>query len=139
MLLFTFRKTSLQLQKIKFSGIVVAGKGEGRAFITLDWVRNQIHDKLNFIAYPGTLNLLIKQSKKINSLLKKSQYVTIAPEKGFCEGILIPALINSQKCAILIPKVKGYPKNRIEIISSINLRDKLMVKNGDEVTVTFFV
>ena len=127
------------MQKIKFSGIVITGKGEGRAFINLDWVRNQIQDKLNFIAYPGTLNLLIKQGKKIKSLLKKSQYVTIAPENGFCEGIVIPALINSQKCAIIIPKVKEYLKNTIEIISSINLRDKLMLKNGDEVTVTFFI
>lgn len=127
------------MQLITFSGIVVSGKGEGSDFINLDWVRNQVREKLNFNAYPGTLNVLIKQSKKIKSLLKKSQYLQIIPEKGFCEGIIIPALINYQNCAILIPKIKDYPENLIEIISPINLRDKLIVKDGEEITVTFFI
>ena len=126
------------MQQINFTGIVVPGKSEGSFFINLDWVRNQIHEKLKFIAYPGTLNLIIKESKKIRVLLKKSQYLKIVPEEGFCEGIVIPALISSQKCAIIIPKVKDYPKNMIELISPINLRDKLLIKDGDKVTVTFF-
>jgi riboflavin kinase len=127
------------MQKITFSGIVVSGKGEGSSFINLVWVRNQIHEKLSFEAYPGTLNLKIKQSKKIKSLFQKSQYIKIIPEKGFCEGIVIPAFINSQNCAIIIPKIKDYPENMIEIISPINLRDKLQVEDGDEITITFFI
>lgn len=127
------------MQQIIFSGVVVSGKGEGGDFINLDWVRKQVCKKLNFKAYPGTLNLIIKRGKKIKSLLNKSQYIQIVPEKGFCEGIVIPALINSQNCAIVIPKIKDYPENMIEIISPINLRDELIVKDGDEVTVTFII
>jgi CTP-dependent riboflavin kinase len=40
------------------------------------------------------------------------------------------------KCAILIPDVKDYPKNVLEVIAPENLRAQLKVKDGDEIAVT---
>jgi riboflavin kinase len=127
------------LQQITFKGKIITGIGEGKAFVNLEWVKNQIQKKLKFSAYPGTLNLIVKQSKNLKSLFEKSQNCRIFPQEGFCEGIIIPALINSQKCAIIIPKIKNYPENMVEIISPINLRKKFRLKDGDEVIVTFFI
>jgi CTP-dependent riboflavin kinase len=35
---------------------------------------------------------------------------------------------------IIIPETPNYPSNQIEIISSINLRKKLELKNGEKMT-----
>ena len=128
------------MQPITFKGKIVTGNGEGKKFVNLWWVRKQIQEKLHFTAYPGTLNLLLgHESIKIKTLLKKSKNVRISPEEGFYEGIAYPASINSIKCAVIIPDVANYPNNLIEIIAPINLRYNLNVKDGDELTVSFFV
>ncbi len=56
---------AIALQKIVFKGTVFSGKGEGRKFIELPWVKRQIEEKLGFTPYSGTLNIrLIKRSAK---------------------------------------------------------------------------
>ena len=119
-------------------GKIVSGQGEGKKFLDLLWVKKQIREKLHFTPYTGTLNLILnKKSIPLRALLKKTQYVRIEPALGFYEGIVIPALINSQKCAIIVPDMKKYPKNMIEIIAPLNLRQSLKIKDGDEVSVYF--
>ena len=121
-------------------GKIVSGKGEGKKFLILSWVKKQIQEKLEFTPYPGTLNLILtNESKKFRILLKKTQYIRIIPAEGFYDGIAVHALINSQKCAIILPEIENYPRNMIEIIAPLNLRYSLRVKDGDEVTVYFFV
>jgi len=135
-----FRRGGLPLQQIVFKGKIVTGNGEGRTFVNLWWVKKQIKERLHFTAYPGTLNLLLNhESNKIKKFLKKSQFIRISPVEGFCEGIAYPAHINSIKCAIIIPEIENYPKNLIEIVAPINLRDSLNAKDGDELSVSFFV
>ncbi len=128
------------MQQIILRGKIAAGHGEGKKFLDLLWVKKQIQEKLHFTPYPGTLNLILtNESVPFRALLKKTQYARIEPAEGFYDGIAIPALINSQKCAIIVPKIKNYPKNMIEIIAPLNLRQILKIKDGDEVSVYFYV
>jgi riboflavin kinase len=121
-------------------GKITTGQGEGAKFLNLLWVKRQIQKSLQFRPYAGTLNLLLSdESIKDKNLLKKTQYIKIEPVKGFCEGILVPALVKSQKCAIIIPEIANYPNNMIEIIAPVNLRHKLKAKDGDEVSVYFYI
>ena len=121
-------------------GKITTGRGEGKKFLDLLWVKKQIQEKLQFIPYKGTLNVILnKKSVPHRSLLKKTKYVRIEPADGFYNGIAIPALINSQNCTIIVPEIKNYPKNMIEIIAPINLRQSLNIKDGDEVAVYFYV
>lgn len=121
-------------------GKIVTGRGEGKKFLDLLWVKRQIQEKLQFTPYIGTLNLILnKKSISLSAMLKKTQSIKITPAPGFCNGIAIPALINSQKCAIIVPEIKNYPKNMIEIIAPFNIRQNFKVKDGDEISVQFYV
>lgn len=128
------------MKKIILKGKIVSGQGEGAKFINLSWVRKQIQENLEFKPYAGTLNLLLSgESIKNKYLLENTQSIRIDPANGFCEGTIMPAMIKSQKCAIVIPNVINYPKNIIEIIAPVNLRDNFKFKDGDEASVYFFI
>ena len=124
------------MKKITLKGKIFSGTGEGEKFLKLVWVKNQIQEKLHFNPYPGTLNILLSEKNlEFINLLKNKNCTRIIPADGFCHGLIIPALITSQKCAIIVPVVANYPKNVIEIIAPRNLRISLNLKNGDEVLV----
>ena len=118
-------------------GTVFSGTGEGRKFIDLPWVKQQIEEKLGFAPYAGTLNIrLLKFSVKQKKLLENAKGIVVCPEKGYCTGLLIKAKIGSLECAIVIPQVRNYPSDFMEIIASVYLRERLKVADGSEVTVT---
>ncbi len=119
-----------------FKGTVFSGRGEGRKFIDLPWVKGQIKEKLGFAPYLGTLNIhLSKESIKQKRQLENATHFEIYPEKGFCKGMLIKSVIDSLDCAIIIPQVPKYPDDVLEVIAPWCLRDRLKIEDGDEVTV----
>ena len=119
-----------------FSGAVFSGKGEGRKFIELLWVRRQIEEKLSFTPYSGTLNIrLSKEDAKQKKLLENVNQIEISPEKGFCKGMLIKSSIDGLECAIIIPEVPHYPCDVLEVIAPWYLRERLKIADGNEVTV----
>jgi riboflavin kinase len=125
------------LEKIKLIGTVFSGGGEGKKFLDLPWVKRQIEEKLDFASYPGTLNIkLSEESAKHRKLLEKAHSIKISPANGYCNGILIKASIGTLECAIVVPDVASYPKDVLEIIAAVNLREALQLKDGSEVTVT---
>lgn len=118
-------------------GRVFSGDGKGARFIKLPWVRRQIIEKLGFIPYPGTLN--IKTSEHVSELkefLKRTYTIEISPAKGFCRGRCFKAcFMDNIECAIIIPEVENYPEDVIEVIASINLREKFQLKDGDMIEI----
>jgi riboflavin kinase, archaea type len=125
------------LKKIKFSGKVFSGKGGGKKFLELQWVKQQINAKLGFTPYAGTLNIrLSDKSAERRKLLEKAASMKISPAEGYCNGKLFQASIGMLECAIVIPEVAGYPQNVLEIIAPVNLREKLQLADDDEITVT---
>ena len=64
----------------------------------------------------------------------------IKPEKGYFSGKLYKALIMDQiQGGVVIPNIPNYPKNLIEIVSPVHLRDELNLKDGDIVEVKIFL
>jgi riboflavin kinase len=123
--------------KIELSGKVFTGQGEGRKYVERPWVRSQIEEKLGFTPYAGTLNLrLSAESEQQRRELEKSAFLRVCAAKGCCGGLLFKASIGSLECAVVIPEVEGYPTDVLEVISWANLREKLQLRDGDEVTVT---
>ncbi len=118
-------------------GIVFSGKGEGTKFIELPWVKKQITEKLGFTPHPGTLNIkLTKESLKLRTLLEKTVAIEISPVVGFHHGRCFKAyLMGNLKSAVVIPEVSNYPRDIIEVIAPVNLREKLQLKDGDYVEV----
>ena len=124
------------LKIIKLKGIVFSGEGDGKKFMELPWVKRQMTEKLGFTPYPGTLNVkLTEESLKKRRMLKKAPSVKIYPAEGYHKGAIFKAFTGSLECAIVVPEVPGYPKDLLEIIASVNLRDTLHLEDGDEVAV----
>lgn len=125
------------MKKITFSGKVFSGKGGGKKFLELQWVKRQINAIIGFTPYAGTLNIqLSDKNAEHRKLLENAASLTIRPAEGYSRGKLFKAAIGTVECAIVIPEVAGYPANVLEIIAPVNLREKLKLADGDEVTVT---
>ncbi|TRO46772.1 CTP-dependent riboflavin kinase [Candidatus Bathyarchaeota archaeon] len=125
------------MKRIQLEGLVFAGEGGGKKFLELPWVKRQITEKLGFTPYPGTLNLkLVGESRKRRKLLGKTPAEKICPAKDYCSGALFKAFIDILECGIVIPDVPDYPNDLLEVISSVNLRKTLLLKDGDKVTIT---
>jgi riboflavin kinase len=130
-------RSSVPLKRIEFNGKVFSSRGEGKKFLELPWVKQQIKQKLGFTPYAGTLNVtLSEEGVKRKKLLKKAHAIKIYPANGYCSGKLIKASIGKLECAIVVPEVASYPKGVIEIIAPVNLREALQLEDGGEVTVT---
>jgi riboflavin kinase len=122
---------------LTIKGKVFSGSGEGAEFIKLPWVSKQVVEKLGFIVYTGTLNVkLIAESVVIKKSLKNARAIEISPIEGFCRGrCFLAYFMQDLKCAIIVPEVENYPEDVIEVVASVNLREKFKLKDGDMVEV----
>jgi len=100
---------ALSLKRIELSGTVFSSRGEGKKFLELPWVKQQIKQKLGFTPYLGTLNVMLsEESVKRKKLLEKAHSIKVCPADGYCSGTFIKALIGTLECAIVVPEVAGY-------------------------------
>ncbi len=124
------------LPRIVFEGTVFSGKGEGKKFIDLPWVKRQIQEKLGFVPFSGTLNMhLTPKSAEQKKLLKNAKTQEITPQAGYCKGLLIRARIGNVDGAIIVPQIPSYPSDVLEVIAPMCLREKLKLADDNKVTV----
>ena len=120
---------------MKIRGKIVEGLRVGRSFTRIPWVRAQFISKLSIDPYPGTLNLEIVDVEDLQKFeaLKAMEGIEIPPEDpAFCSGKSYPVLVGGRlKGAIILPMVESYPKNKMELITSENVKEALSVKEGD--------
>jgi len=124
------------LPKLIFKGTVFSGKGEGKKFVDLPWVKGQIIEKLGFSPFSGTLNLHLNEEsikKKISLLTTEGKM--IEPQTGYCSGIMFKACMGALDCAVVVPKVPNYPRDVLEVIAPVCLREKFGLLDGNLVTV----
>jgi riboflavin kinase len=135
------RRNETHAKTVRVKGKVFSGTGEGAKFASLSWVKKQIKEKLGFTPYPGTLNLRLNSDfVGVKGLLENAKAIEILPEPGYCSGKCFKAHIMQRlKCAVILPCVKNYPKDVLEIVASSNLREKLKLRDGDEVEVKIFL
>ena len=137
------KKTTLSglfLPQLTFEGTVYSGRGTGKNFVALSWVKQQIIRNIGFPPYYGTLNIrLTEQSKDKKKQLETKQGFVVEPQTGYHSGILFHAQISGLKCAVILPLVLNYPSDLLEIIAPQYLRGKLGLKDGDRVTVVVTV
>lgn len=126
-----------KLKILSIKGKVTHGRGEGGKFIELPWVKKQITEKLGFIPFVGTLNIeLTKKSLKVKNLLEKAEVTEILPLEGFYRGKCFKAyFMDNLKCAIIIPEVRNYPKDVLEIVAPVSLKEHFKLRDGDIVKV----
>lgn len=120
-------------------GQIVAGIGVGSSFIGMEWVREQILEKLGFDPYLGTLNVRMDEetSRRYHSLLEGREGIPIEPlDERYYRGKCYRGRIDDRiDCAIVVPIVPDYPVDLVEIVAPVNLRERLGLRDGSEVTV----
>jgi riboflavin kinase len=125
--------------RVKIRGRIVEGLRVSSNFTQIPWVRKQFISKLSIDPYPGTLNLEMvdPESFQIFNDLKTATGTEITPEDpSFCSAECYSVLIGGQlKGAIILPMVENYPKNKMELIASQNIKETLSLKTGDTLEV----
>ncbi|BCU71127.1 hypothetical protein KN1_24240 [Stygiolobus caldivivus] len=131
---------------IKIRAKVTSGLGEGKFFLSLPYYSEAFKKFLGFQPYPGTLNAVIYDRNSMeNRLLLDANKGIVIPEHREPDRVLgsvkaFPASVNSlSPSAIVIPTRTTHPKSVIEVISPYFLREKLNLKDGDEIVIEVFL
>jgi len=119
------------------SGSVVSGKGEAREIMSLDWVKWQMREKLGFLPHPGTLNLKLSNENIMalkHSLSEVEGALISKPGNDSVCGICYRVVIMHEfEGALVFPKVRGHDEEIVEVMAPFPLRERLSLKDGDEV------
>jgi CTP-dependent riboflavin kinase len=135
----TVTKQVAEAETLLLVGEVRSGLGEGAGFTQLDWVRREFLAKLGFVPYPGTFNLHMRGAawEAAQAMMAREAGIPIAPEAGFCAAKCFHVVIGG--CitgAVVFPEVPDYPRDKIEVICAVSVREALGVKDGDSVAVS---
>jgi len=127
---------------LTLKGRVFTGLGEGAYYVSKNGYRKQFLSKLGYKPYPGTLNLKLSSPEDFAVRKELETFPGIIIE-GFHNGVrtygslkCIPALIGGREegHVILIQRTH-YNSSVLEIISPVNLRKALKLKDGSLVEV----
>ncbi|MEX0802397.1 MAG: DUF120 domain-containing protein [Candidatus Binatia bacterium] len=132
----------------KIHGIIFSDLGQASAFMTLDWVQDALLRSLGFAPYPATLNVRPsgpEDARLWQMIQREFASVPLPPvDGGFCSARLywvgIQGLGNGDqtiKGAVLLPDVADYPKDKIEIVAPVRLKEAFGVKDGDRLVLEF--
>ena len=128
-------------EAVVIKGKLVSGMGEGQYYITREGYVAQFEEKLGFKPYPGTLNLLLEREHDlvVRETLDNCPYIKIDgftdENRTFGAVKCYQVSIDGIRGAILSPLRTHHPKNVIEIIAPVYLRENLGLSDGDEVSV----
>ena len=116
-------------------GKVTSGVGQAGYYLCRDGYRQQFLDRLGFIPFPGTLNVLLDQPFPASA-----PSVTILgfyeKEKSFGACQCYRIRINGLDAMAIRPEKSSHPPELIEVIAPLNLRRALNLKDGDTVEVS---
>ncbi len=130
----------------EFRGKVFTGLGEGAYYVSLRGYSRHFLDAFDFKPFPGTLNLRLTGSTMVEQRRRL----------GYLTGIEIPGFRDRKrtygpvKCfhaqiagrypgAVLAIERTHYDNSVLEVISPLNLRKVLKLRDGDECSVTAFL
>ncbi len=122
---------------MEIKGIITTGQGKGAYFMSLPVYKDQFKEKLNFIPFPGTLNIEIDE-KEIDNIheIPEGKLQIIKGKENFGDVLLIKAVLNDKiEGAIVFPKRTTHGENILEFIAEKNIKQNLGVKNGDTVKI----
>jgi riboflavin kinase len=127
--------------EITLTGRVFTGLGEGAYYVQIPFYMRQFDEKLGFKPYPGTLNLrLIGRDDVLKrALLERAARIEIERfsdgRRSYGGARCIKARVGDDEAAILFIERTHYPRDVIEILSPVCLREKLGLKDGDIMSV----
>jgi len=124
---------------VVINGVITEGMGEGQYYVNQQSYKEQFSDKLSFVPYEGTLNVIVNPAdiSKMGILRSSDGIIIDGFERNgrtFGDVKTFPARIHNIQCAVVLP-VRSHYDNVIEILCQYHLRRTLGIGNGDDVEV----
>lgn len=123
-------------KKTGLVGIIETGVGEGKYYVALPAYQRQFKNKLNFKAFPGTLNLKTKKEDTL-LFLNSSEPIKIngftTKSRTYGSLTCYKVKIDNIEAAIVIPERARHGEDIIEVLAPVNLRKKLNLKDGTKI------
>ena len=127
---------------VELKGTLVSGMGEGAYYMSLKGYTKQFKTKINYIPFPGTLNVKLGKKEHVESAL---QFRTL-------NGVLINGfsdekrtygwvkcfkakLNNTINCDLIILERTHHDNSVIELISKTNIRKTGKLRDGSKLTI----
>lgn len=111
-------------------GKILSGLGQAQYFLTREGYSRQFMEKLGFVPFPRTLNVLLKgpfpaehEAIKIEGFSEEG--------RTFGECRCYPIKLNGMQAAVVRPDKSRYPPELIEIIALVQLRRALGLEDVD--------
>ena len=129
------------------TGIIFSDLGQASSFMALEWVQELLLQRLGYHPFPATLNVRPKGAEDAETWRRaRSEYVwtQLTPASvSHCGAKLyrveVRASEHSAKVggAVLLPEISDYPRDKIEIVAPMRLKDHFDLRDGDQVTLEF--
>ncbi len=131
----------------RMTGIIFSDLGQASSFMALDWVQALLKQRLGYHPFPATLNVRPKAVEDARTWQRVQSELAGAPltaaSDGHCGAKLFRVEIHASGStakiggAVLLPEVKDYPNDKIEIVAPVRLKDHFDVHDGDQLTLEF--
>lgn len=117
--------------------------------MSLAWVQRTLADQLGFAPFPATLNVRPAGQEDAEAWASIQDDPTLFSRMASYEGSCLARIYRiaietgagdayrSAQGAVLVPEVKDYPKDKIEIVAPVRLKDAFGVRDGDRLTLEF--
>jgi len=111
-------------------GKILSGLGQAQYFLTREGYSRQFQERLGFVPFPGTLNVLLDEPFPTEWLaIKIEGFAEEGRTFGECKCYRIK--LNGIEAAVVRPDKSRYPPKLIEIIALVQLRRALGLEDGD--------
>ena len=131
---------------MELRGSVISGFGEGAYYMSLKGYTKQFKSKINYIPFPGTLNIKLNQQRdsRVIQQLADLEGIMIDP---FSDGkrtygwvkCFHAKLNNSINCELIRLERTHHDNSVIELISKSNLRKTAGLKTGSKVRIKILI
>lgn len=124
---------------LRISGKVATGMGEGGWYISRRGYQVAMEERLGFLPYYGTLNIALdgSEAEKLGELrAREGLLVPEFQDEGRTFGAVkcFRANLRGIEAGAVLP-LRGHHTNVLEVVAPLHLREKLGLRDGDEVTI----
>jgi riboflavin kinase, archaea type len=133
----------------QIQGVIYSDLGVAARFMSLARVQQALLQCLGFAPFPATLNVrpAAKEDEAVWAVIRNdaSFFSRMPGHEGSCAARVYKIRIESRaggarhsaQGAVLLPEVKDYPRDKIEIVAPVRLKDAFGVEDGDRLTLEF--
>lgn len=117
-------------------GKIIEGKGIGKKFLQMEKYAEQFFEKLGFRPFAGTMNLEVDEGELKGFLEgREKREISGFEEKGESFGgvTCYKVKVGGVPAALVFPEKSDHAGNVVEVISFVNLRERLKLNSGDKI------